>query len=386
MPTRLGLGAKFNLILLAVFLVGAATSWFALNEVAGRRAQGQVAANSDMLRKAMNSVRDYTGGNIGPHLKPLQAERQTFIPETVPGFAAREVFERFRQQDGFADFLYKEAAPNPTNLRDKADDFEEELVKKFAADPSLKADSGFRTVNGQPMFYSASPIPVKSKSCLECHTTAAEAPAAMVNVYGPDNGFGWRLNDVVAAQVVYVPAARVIAQGRQDARTVALLFAGVSGLVILLINLLLRRTVLRPLANLAAATEAVGQGADADRRFGDTDRGRSLATVSTRGDELGELAGHFGKMADQVREREQKLRDAQDKVAAREAHFRALIENASDAVVILEPNGTVRYASPAVAGVLGTSPEALVGQKLLRVVDPAERDAVREAVRRNAAA
>ena len=123
MFNRLRLGPKFNLILLAVFMAGAATSWAALNVIMRRQAENQVAADSDMLRKTMNSVREYTSNNAGPHLKAEQKRSTTFIKETVPGFSAREVFENFRKKDGFGDFLYKEASPNPTNLRDKADEF-----------------------------------------------------------------------------------------------------------------------------------------------------------------------------------------------------------------------------------------------------------------------
>ncbi len=322
MLNRLRLGPKFNLILLAVFIVGAITSWAALKLIMQRQAESEVAADSDMLRKTMNSVREYTSNNAGPHLKAEQKRTATFIKETVPGFSAREVFEYFRKKDGFSDFLYKEASPNPTNLRDKADEFEELLVRRFEAEPATLSVSGFRQVNGQQFFYSAGPMTVKAASCLECHTTPDVAPASMVAAYGPDNGFNWKLNQVVAAQIVYVPAAHVLAEGRCDAAHVILLFVVVFALVILLINVLLRGAVIRPLTHLAAATDAIGQGSDAAQKFEDTEEGREVKQAGSRGDELGRLATTFGLMAGKVREREQGLREAQRQLAAREAHFR----------------------------------------------------------------
>ncbi len=50
-----------------------------------------------------------------------------------------------------------------------------------------------------------------------------------------------------------------------------------------------------------------------------------------------------------------------------EEHFRSLIENALDIIVILNPDGTFRYASPSVK-VLGYTPEELVGRNLLHFV------------------
>jgi diguanylate cyclase (GGDEF)-like protein/PAS domain S-box-containing protein len=47
---------------------------------------------------------------------------------------------------------------------------------------------------------------------------------------------------------------------------------------------------------------------------------------------------------------------------AREAHFRALVQHSSDMVLVLEADGTVREASPAVARVLGHAPRKVVGR------------------------
>ena len=61
---------------------------------------------------------------------------------------------------------------------------------------------------------------------------------------------------------------------------------------------------------------------------------------------------------------------ARDALQARERQFRALIENASDVITILEANGTIRYESPAVERVLGYRPEELVGLNAFEFVHP----------------
>ncbi len=364
--SRLSLGAKFNLILLGVFVVGAAGSWFALASVMERHSERQVAADADILLKAMNAVRDYTSTNVGPNLKKLQAKEGVFLAETVPGFSARTVFENFRGNKSFDDYLYKEAAPNPTNVRDQADPFESDLVGRFEADATLKPVSGFRRVQGQDLFFTAAPLRVKQQSCMACHTTPDLAPPAMVAKYG-DHGFGWKLNHVMATQIVYVPATQVLNQGRRQAGLVLGLFAAVFAVILLLINLLLRRTVLRPLAHLTDATAAIGAGTAEGE-------GRGLRDTAGRGDELGALARQFGRMADTVRAREQGLRDARAEIAEREARFRALIENASDAVVVIDAAGVVTYASPAVEAVLGVPPDGVHGRRLADFVNPADHD------------
>ena len=68
--------------------------------------------------------------------------------------------------------------------------------------------------------------------------------------------------------------------------------------------------------------------------------------------------------------REQQLRQAQDDLAHRERHYRALIENATDLVTILSPDGTIRYKSPSVQRILGYTSDELVGRQSIEFIHP----------------
>jgi diguanylate cyclase (GGDEF)-like protein/PAS domain S-box-containing protein len=57
----------------------------------------------------------------------------------------------------------------------------------------------------------------------------------------------------------------------------------------------------------------------------------------------------------------------------REAYFRALVQRSSDVVAIYAADGTVRYLSPGVEGLLGERPEAWVGHSVLELVHPDDR-------------
>jgi hypothetical protein len=46
---------------------------------------------------------------------------------------------------------------------------------------------------------------VSKASCLECHSTPDKAPPEMIKKYGNANGFGWKLDEIIGAQVVSVP-------------------------------------------------------------------------------------------------------------------------------------------------------------------------------------
>jgi diguanylate cyclase (GGDEF)-like protein/PAS domain S-box-containing protein len=61
--------------------------------------------------------------------------------------------------------------------------------------------------------------------------------------------------------------------------------------------------------------------------------------------------------------------------------FRSLVQNALDIIAVLEPDGTIRYVSPAVLRLLDFDPHQLVGASVYDFVHPDDVDAMREAVR-----
>lgn len=63
----------------------------------------------------------------------------------------------------------------------------------------------------------------------------------------------------------------------------------------------------------------------------------------------------------------------------REIPFRALVEYSSDLVTVLEPDGTVAYASPSAEYILGYTPTQIVGESAFGDIHPEDRERVEEA-------
>ena len=82
-----------------------------------------------LMMEAMRSVRDYTTKQVKPLLVTQQEHQRTFLPQTVPAFAATEDFDYLRANH--PDYAYKEAALNPTNPRDRAVDWEADIINNF---------------------------------------------------------------------------------------------------------------------------------------------------------------------------------------------------------------------------------------------------------------
>ncbi|HEY9879749.1 MAG TPA: DUF3365 domain-containing protein [Leptolyngbyaceae cyanobacterium] len=279
---NLQLGQKFTVLLLLVFLGGILASSLALSSVLNRSAQAELTTKALMLMETMNSVRQYTSKQVRPELADRLSTE--FLPQTIPAYSAREVFESFRTNANYDDFFYKEATLNPTNLRDKADDFEAKLVEHFRQDNQSKELNGFRKTPGGDLYYIARPIRITDPSCLDCHSTVNKAPASMIERYGPNNGFGWKLNEVVGAQVISVPAAKVLQSAHRSLLLILGIFVTVFFLTTLLVNLWLKRFVVRPLNRMAMVAEAVSMG-DTKAEF-----------IQGSQDEVGMLAEAFNRM------------------------------------------------------------------------------------------
>jgi len=275
------LGNKFTILLLFVFLWGVGVSGITLATLLERNAQNEIAAKALVLMETMNSVRDYTRDQIQPEFdRTLDSE---FVPQAIGPFAAREVFERLRADKAYSEFFYKEATPNPTNLRDKADDFESAIVDRFTS-TKLQELRGFRSLPSGDFFYIARPLAVTEPSCLECHSTPGVAPKSMIERYGTAHGFGWKLNQIIGAQMISVPASTLLKSARQSFVFIMSIIIGVFATAILMVNFWLKRYVIRPLNRMTQVAEAVSTG-NTDAEF-----------EQLSNDEVGRLAEAFTRM------------------------------------------------------------------------------------------
>ncbi len=69
------------------------------------------------------------------------------------------------------------------------------------------------------------------------------------------------------------------------------------------------------------------------------------------------------------------LRAAEERVNATETRFAALVEQVSDLIVVMDPDGTIHYLSPAVSRTLGYDEGRLEGTNVLDLVHPEDRPA-----------
>jgi HAMP domain-containing protein len=301
------LTTKFTLFFSLAFISGILISGIVLSNALEHRAEDEINYRAQVLTQMINSVRNYTNNRITPLLSASQESQQKFIPETIPSFAAREVFEELRGNKEYTNYFYKDATINPTNLRDKADDFETSLIMRFRDNTKLQNLSGFRTLFGEQLFYSARPFAITQQSCLRCHSTPEQAPKSHVTSYGAENGYGWKLNDIITTQIIYIPANKLFENANKNFYLVMKLFILIFSLMILIINYLLKLNVIKPLKPMAQIAHKISTDTIAIDESKNAEL-TNLAKVAKRSDELGQLGKVFQKMVHEVYTREQYLK------------------------------------------------------------------------------
>lgn len=208
---------------------------------------------------------------------------QKFLPQTVPSYAATQNFNSLHKK--YPEYMYKEATLNPTNPRDRATDWEADIIQQFRNNENLTQVVGERDTPAGPSLYLARPIKIKNEACLSCHSSVDTAPKTMIKLYGTANGFGWKYNETVGSQIISVPISVAKTKANQAFTVFMGSLIAIFVALFLLINIMLRKMVINKVNNIAAIADHVSKGDLTAPEF------------DTKGkDEISALAQSFNRM------------------------------------------------------------------------------------------
>jgi protein-histidine pros-kinase len=277
----MGLRLKFNLVLIVVFLAGFAAAGWVSRQLLQENARDEVIRDARLMMEAAISVRTYTVDQIRPHL--IKQMDEVFLPQTVPAFAATEAISTLRKK--YTEYSYKEATLNPTNPRNRTADWEADIVNRFRQYPDQKEMVGERQSSSGKSLFIAAPIKISNPACLQCHSTPSAAPPTMLKIYGEANGFGWKHNEIIGAQVVSVPMDVPLAKAERAFTTFMASLAGVFLSVFIVLNIMLSWLIIRPIRQMSEAADKISTGDFGVPEFKDSGK-----------DEVSVLGSSFNRM------------------------------------------------------------------------------------------
>jgi protein-histidine pros-kinase len=272
---------KFNLIFLIVFVAGVIGAGKISYDLLQSNAKQEVLDHARLTMEKAVAIRTYTNDQIRPLLETQM--KYTFLPQTVPAYSATEVLATLAKS--FPDYTYKEATLNPTNPRDRAVDWEADIVNRFRTQADQKEFVGEREGGTGRTLYIARPLRITNPACLACHSTVEAAPRTLIDKYGSANGFGWQMNEVIGAQVVSVPMSVPLARAETAFRVFMGSLIGIFVAIGIALNLMLYLLVIRPVTALSQLANRVSLGEPDVPEFAKHGR-----------DEIGTLAQSFARM------------------------------------------------------------------------------------------
>jgi HAMP domain-containing protein len=272
---------KIDLAMCGVFLVGLGLAGISAYEILTENALEDSLQNARIMIEAASAIRSYTDHRITPLLEPLM--KVEFLPPAIPFFAAQANLKLIQQK--LPEYTYREPTLNPTNPSDRAVDWEADIINDFRADPSKREAVVIRDTAEGRFLTLALPLKVDSQACLSCHSTPEKAPATMVALYGRENGFGWKLGEVVGAHVVSVPMSVPLSRAYHALFWFMVALAGTFIAMIIIVDLLLRALVVKPVSEISEMANNVSMGnLEVPEYVRDTD------------DEIGSLSKSFNRM------------------------------------------------------------------------------------------
>lgn len=288
------LAAKFNLVFLAVSVVGFCAASVITNALLVSNARDETLQNARLLVQASNAAGKYAAA----HIVPLLDNRMKFqfVPEAVPTYAAIEHLNELLK--AYPDYTYKQATLNPTNPRNQANEWETPLVNTLRGDPGKTELVGERDTPAGKALYIARPIRITNAACLACHSTPEAAPRTMTDIYGSAHGFGWKLNETVGAMVVSVPMTVPLQRAKTLLYTYMWSLLAVFAFLFVTLNVAVHLFVTRRIIALSHTADEVSLGKFDAGTF-DTRDGDELATLSQSFDRMRTSLASAMKMLDE---------------------------------------------------------------------------------------
>ena len=275
------LTAKISLALTGVFFAGVGLFSIGSYKFLTDDAIANSVRDARIIMEGASAVRSYTAESISPLLQ--QQMKVQFLPYSIPSFAAQTNAHLIQKK--LPEYSYREPTLNPTNANDRAAEWEAEIINDFRNNPDKTETTTVRDTPSGAVLTMARPLKVGAQVCLTCHSTPDAAPPTMIALYGGQNGFGWKLGEIVGAQLVSIPMTVPLQRAYQALPPVIAGLGAALLIIMFVVGVLLRALVVKPVIGISEMASHVSMGKIDSPEF----------TRASR-DEIGSLASSFNRM------------------------------------------------------------------------------------------
>lgn len=285
----------------------------------------------DKLRKTdgmAGAVRNYFSANVDIYVPTHEFKQVKQVPVVVAWNIARD----YAESQGMK---FSTPSLHPRNPQHAPDEFEREALTKFESDSGLKEYFKRTVVNGQQVMRYAQPVRLTG-DCLICHGD----PAGAKDPFGYAKE-GMKVGDLRGAFVVTAPLTAVQEAAMGNNLALLLLSAVTMLLTAGVVVFLVRRVVVRPVAEAAALANQIANNnlvvADIEVRAHD-EIGDAGAALNTMKNNLHEVIQSIAGSALQVGSASEELNTTSQQITANSEETSAQADVVSKAAQAVSQN------------------------------------------------
>lgn len=198
----IGLQSKFLLGLACIFICFCIVATGFLYFYEKKRLEHEVYQKTELVMGAVESTRGYVKEVLRPKMYEI-LDKETFILEAMStSYISRVVMDRF--QDTLPSFEYRRVAINAMNPDFEANALEREKIRYFSENPTANDWHGIVRSGTRHWYMRFRPIRFTTP-CFRCHGDPADAPRAVIDLYGSLHGFNQKPDVVSGVVSVGVP-------------------------------------------------------------------------------------------------------------------------------------------------------------------------------------
>ena len=259
----------------ATILVTAPTIYFMTEKQVYDRAEADLVLLVDVVK----SIQEFVATDLRPHFM----KEKIFYSPSFSGIVATTRIAKYLN-DKQPQYYIKNASDNPLNEANQVQGIEHGLLRQFRQQRALNSINSVGDIDGRTYLVSSAPK-ISKNGCLRCHGDPQKAPEDVIATYGKTSGYGYKPNQVVGVSLVGVPLEDVQALATERSLIVIGAITVLFTLLFIVVNLLVKRLILKPISAITEVATAVSAG-DINREI----------SIGERNDEIADLARAFELM------------------------------------------------------------------------------------------
>ncbi|HSL60946.1 MAG TPA: DUF3365 domain-containing protein [Desulfotignum sp.] len=206
-PRKFNLRIKFItglvVFILALGVCISLIMYFHINSIM----ESEISQRSKMLLAQSDAVQDYVKSELRPEMFAVLPEGRFILKAMSSSYISREVMARLNLKDA-SSYHYRRVAMNARNPSSMPDGIESDLIAFFQQNPDARVWEDTTRVQGEEYRLVARPV-VFTASCMQCHGDPADAPVELIDIYGDQTGFHYRVDAVGGVVVAGFPVAMI---------------------------------------------------------------------------------------------------------------------------------------------------------------------------------